>query len=98
MKRDELKDFLNPALETSEAVINWLTGAGVPISQIEDHGQWINFVVPCSQAEAILDTKFHSYRHEATGKSAIRSLRYSLPQWLHRVVHMIQPTTRFGQP
>src|SRR6266536_5575141 len=40
MKRDELKAFLKPSLEVSEAILSWLNAEGVPDKHIEDDGDW----------------------------------------------------------
>ena len=97
MKRDELKSMLRPSTDASSAIKRWLRAEGIPITLIQDDGQWINFYTSTTEAERILGAKFRLYRNEAAGLERIRTLQYSLPAALHRYVHMIQPTTRFGQ-
>ena len=53
--------------------------------------------MPRIEVERMLNTKFHIYHNEGTGLQQIRTLRYSVPHELHRIIHMIQPTTYFGQ-
>ena len=69
LKREELKDMLRPSSEATEAVLSWLEGSG--ITQIEENGEWVNFVATVATAEELLDTRFAIYRHEAqnVGKS-----------------------------
>jgi tripeptidyl-peptidase-1 len=62
LKREELKDILRPSPDATSAVMEWLETAGV--YDIEDSGEWINFVATTTQAESLLDTKFATYRHE----------------------------------
>ena len=62
LKREELKDILRPSPGATSAVIEWLQTAG--IYDIEENGEWINFVATTAQAESLLDTKFATYRHE----------------------------------
>ena len=95
--RNEVKDFLRPPKHVSEAILAWLQAENVSHSNIDDAGDWINFSVPVSQAEEMLDTNFHFFRNEYSGVRIIRTLQYSIPQSLHGFVQMIQPTTRFGQ-
>ena len=97
MDRTELKRMLQPSAEASEAVLSWLESQGVPDSDIEDDGDWINFYVPTIEAERILDTKFYYYLNSVSNNRRIRTLHYSVPESLHQYIQMIQPTTRFGQ-
>lgn len=97
MTREELKLAVQPAKEATRAVIRWLEIEGVPIDNIKEYGQWIVVHVSAVEAERILGTKFYHFNNEAAGVKLIRTLHYSVPTNLHQYVHMIQPTTRFGQ-
>ena len=83
--------------EVSEAILGWLKAEQVSDSDVQDDGDWISFIVPVSQAETMLHTRFHYYHNAAADRTMIRTLQYSIPQSLHGYVQMIQPTTRFGQ-
>lgn len=96
MNRDELKAMLRPSPHATAAILSWLSGQGVPARHIEDKGDWINFRVSAGTAEQMLDTKFYYYSDPAGHVKEIRTLHYSVPQKLHKYIHMIQPTTRFG--
>lgn len=97
LKRDELKAMLRPSADASQSILGWLQAEGVPTTDVEDDGDWINFHVPVSEAERILHTKFHYYTSSVNNLERIRTLQYSIPKKLHQYVQMIQPTTRFGQ-
>lgn len=97
MERDELKRMLQPSPEAPTAILDWLRREGVPKTDIEDDGDWINFYVSTADAERILGTKFYYYRNSASDAKRIRTLQYSVPALLHQYVQMIQPTTRFGE-
>ncbi|KAL8669656.1 MAG: hypothetical protein Q9168_005766 [Polycauliona sp. 1 TL-2023] len=97
MSREDLKTMLQPSSDASTAVTNWLRAEGVTTSSIEDRGDWINFYVTASEANRIMDTNFYHYTNANNGVQRIRTLHYSVPQALHRYIHMVQPTTRFGQ-
>lgn len=98
LKRDELKAMLRPAAEATESIISWLENSGIPEADIEDDGEWINFIATVSQAELMMDTEFSIYRSTVRENvKKIRTLQYSVPQELHQYIDMIQPTTRFGQ-
>ncbi|KAL8644484.1 MAG: hypothetical protein Q9210_007232 [Variospora velana] len=97
MSRDDLKAMLKPSSEASDAILGWLHAEGLSSSDIEDAGDWINFYVSATEAERIMDTKFYYYSNSHNGMERIRTLHYSVPKMLHQHIHMIQPTTRFGQ-
>jgi tripeptidyl-peptidase-1 len=98
LKRDELKALLRPSVEATGAIIDWLEDSGVRSSDIEDDGEWINFVAPVSTAEKMMDTRFMIYQNTVRSKlKKTRTLQYSVPKELHDYIDMIQPTTRFGQ-
>ncbi|KAL9610871.1 MAG: hypothetical protein Q9167_004445 [Letrouitia subvulpina] len=97
MSRDELKAMLRPRSTASQSVLSWLQTEGVPRKDIEDSGDWINFYVTTAAAERILNTGFFLFFNPDAGIKQIRTLEYSVPQKLHKYIHMIQPTTRFGQ-
>ncbi|ERF71269.1 hypothetical protein EPUS_05321 [Endocarpon pusillum Z07020] len=97
MKRDQMKAFLRPSKEVSEAILGWLRSEGVPEADIEDDGDWINFKVAVGKAESMLNTHFYYFQNKDAGIQRIRTLQYSIPLALHGYVQMIQPTTRFGQ-
>ncbi len=97
LKRDELKAMLRPSTQASQSLLGWLEAEGVPKTDIEDDGDWINFYVTVSDAERILRTKFYYYISSINDLERIRTLQYSVPKKLHQYIQMIQPTTRFGQ-
>ena len=97
MSHSELKRMLQPSSHASEAVLGWLKSQGVPSTDIEDDGDWINFYVQTVEAERILDTRFYYYSNSISDVQRIRTLHYSVPQSIHQYIQMIQPTTRFGQ-
>lgn len=98
LKRAELKDLLRPSSEATDAVMRWLEESGVRSQDIEEDGEWINFIAPVSTAEEMMDAQFTTYRSVLQPNiQKTRTLQYSVPGELHNFIDMIQPTTRFGQ-
>jgi tripeptidyl-peptidase-1 len=98
LKRDELKAMLKPRDESTAAVLDWLKSSGVAEEDIEENGEWINFVAPVSTAEKMMDTTFKTYQSLVRKEmKRIRTMHYSVPVELREHIDMIQPTTRFGQ-
>ncbi|RHZ51930.1 S53 family peptidase [Aspergillus thermomutatus] len=98
MKREDVREFLRPSDEASDKVLSWLRSENVPAGSIENHGNWVTFTVPVSQAERMLRTRFYAFQHAETDTMEVRTLEYSVPDDIHRYIQMIQPTTRFGGP
>lgn len=56
---------------------------------------WIEFSVPVSQLESLLDAKYEWFTHAKTGMKVPRTTKYSVPKALHSMIDMVTPTTAF---
>ena len=54
----------------------------------------IHCSVPISQAETLLNTTYSTYQHE-DGSQLNRAPEWSLPEYLHDHINVVQPTTSF---
>ncbi|KAF4635294.1 hypothetical protein G7Y89_g2815 [Cudoniella acicularis] len=99
LKREEVKALVKPRDESTETVLSWLRISGISESDIDNDGEWINFYVPVSKAEEILNTTFNYWARDGDKPNIkeIRSMQYSVPLSVSSHIVMIQPTTRFGQ-
>ncbi len=94
---EQLDELLQPDPATSSAVLSWLQDADIPECYIQDKGDWFNVYATVAQAETLLDTKFHYFHHvDEAMPPRVRTLQYSVPQHLHHLIQMIQPTTHFS--
>ncbi|KAJ2929470.1 hypothetical protein H1R20_g7629, partial [Candolleomyces eurysporus] len=99
LTKEEAEELVSSNLGTVDTVKNWLTFHGIDASRITHRkggGDWLIVRVTVTEAEQLLDTEYHVYRHEPSGETIVRTLSYSLPQILHQHVDMIAPTTYFG--
>jgi tripeptidyl-peptidase-1 len=99
MKRDDVKSFLQPSAESSDAVLSWLKSEGVSEDLTTVSSDWVKFIVPVKQAERMLNTTFYVFHdHDSNSNSyRVRTLEYSVPHSIHRYIQLIQPTTHFGK-
>lgn len=97
LSRQELRDLMKPRSESTSAVLDWLRASGVPETDIEDAGEWINFRTSVSKADELLGTKFDIYKNLNTNVERLRTLQYRVPEEIRPHITLIQPTTRFGQ-
>ena len=94
----EVDDFARPHSNALDMFNQWLhahsiDSESVTLSSAQD---WATFTVPVSQAEVMLNSEFHIYHHQTSGRRVIRTLEYSLPGLLTEYIDTIQPTTYFG--
>ncbi|KAK8084856.1 hypothetical protein PG997_006127 [Apiospora hydei] len=97
LSRDELAKMTKPREESTDAVLTWLQSSGIPASDVEDAGEWVNFRTTVGKAQSLLNTTFALYNHIGTDIKVLRTLQYSVPEDVKPHVTLIQPTTRFGQ-
>ncbi|KAH9900178.1 subtilisin-like protein [Xylariomycetidae sp. FL2044] len=97
LTRDQVKEMVKPRDESVDAVLGWLESYGIPSSDIQHDGEWVNFRATVSKASSLLNTEFGVYNHVGTDVEKVRTLHYSVPSEVTTHITMIQPTTRFGQ-
>jgi len=87
---------MQPTEETFRLVQLWLVEHSIDVSKCgySSSGDWITITLPVSEAETLLDTKYHVYQHE-DGTRLIRTTSWSLPNMLLDHITTIQPTTAF---
>lgn len=98
LSKEEVEALISPHPESLDVVDEWLASHGFDIDALERSpaNDWITVVVPVHQAESMLNTKYHVYKHEHSGAEIVRTQSYSLPEYLHPHIDVIQPTTMFG--
>ena len=81
--------------ETVDAVKQWLTESGIHKDRVSYSPGWLNFDVSVAEAEKLLKTQYHVYRHGSSGQPHIACEEYSLPQHVSPHVDFITPTVHF---
>lgn len=66
---------MKPREESTNAVLSWLQSSGVPVSDIEDAGEWVNFETTVGKAQDLLNATFAIYKHVEAGTEALRTLQ-----------------------
>ncbi|EED12398.1 tripeptidyl peptidase SED3, partial [Talaromyces stipitatus ATCC 10500] len=97
MKRDDVKAFMQPSADVSNAVVSWLRSEGISEDLMEIDSDWAKFIVPLKQAERMLNTTFYIFHDEDTTVFRVRTLQYSVPSKIYQHIKLIQPTTHFGR-
>ncbi|KAJ6561571.1 subtilisin-like protein [Mycena vulgaris] len=98
LSQDEISSLVAPRPESVNAVNEWLASHGIQDGDIGQSpaGDWLTIRIPVALVEKMLDTKYHVWKHTASGDYIVRTTSYSLPKSLHEHIELVQPTTMFG--
>ncbi|KAK7054106.1 Tripeptidyl-peptidase sed3 [Favolaschia claudopus] len=93
---EDIAKFVAPHPMTLALVNEWLASHGVNESDIvrSPAKDWITLTLPVSRAERIFGAEYYQWQH-TDGDILVRATAYSLPQYLHGHIELIQPTTMF---
>ncbi|KAH9940472.1 family S53 protease-like protein [Epithele typhae] len=94
LTKAETDALVAPSADGLAAIDAWLSSANVTSTPAATN-QWLNIDVPVASANALLDADFQTYTNAETGKTAIRTLAYSLPKSVQPFVDFVFPATSF---
>ena len=90
-----MESYVAPKPAAVAAVIAWLQENDIAATTASPAGDWLNFSIPVSQANELLDANFSEYTHVETGTTFIRTLSYSIPADLKDALALVHPTTSY---
>ncbi|KIH86515.1 alkaline serine protease [Sporothrix brasiliensis 5110] len=96
MSSKEVVDFFAPERATVDAVVGWLTSAGIHIDRITQSAnkQWIQFDATVAEAEELLLAEYHVYEHGETRTRDVAAEHYHLPRSVQEHVDYVIPGIR----
>lgn len=97
LSHEEVNWLVAPKPAHVDAVLQWLEDEGVDTANVRatPNSDMISVRLSVSQAESLLRTEYHSFRHSEREVSVLRSLSYSLPHHIADIVDVVGPTVRF---
>ncbi|KAF5392196.1 hypothetical protein D9757_001522 [Collybiopsis confluens] len=100
LSMDEVKRYTSATSLSVAVVTDWLTENGIDGARLETTKvhDYLTFSAPVRAANHLLNTNFGSYLHTPSGKRAIRTLQYSIPEDLVSHISIVHPTTSFDLP
>ncbi|EJF57919.1 family S53 protease [Dichomitus squalens LYAD-421 SS1] len=98
LTKAEVEALVAPSAESVQKVKTWLSNNNITAQAISPAGDWLSINVPVSKANALLSADFNEYTHDASNKTAIRTLTYSVPETLKGHLAFVYPTTQFIEP
>lgn len=92
----EIAETFAPSRKSVDIVIAWLGSAGVAPENIFRSRSlgWLDFDATVDQAESLLKTSYHIYKH-STGGSHVACLEYYIPEHVRAHLDFIVPTVHF---
>ncbi|QDS69534.1 hypothetical protein FKW77_007609 [Venturia effusa] len=96
----EVTELVKPTLETSRLVDSWLTEHGISPHAINHSpaGDWLSLSLPIHKANRLLGCHYSVYEHQDENVKLVRTPEWSLPEYLHDHVDLIEPTNSFIRP
>lgn len=93
----QIAETFAPSQESVDSVMYWLESSGInPERVIRSQSLgWLHFDVTVEEAERLLKTKYHVYKHEGSGKLHVACSQYHVPEHVTRHVDFITPTVHF---
>ncbi|KAJ7771127.1 tripeptidyl peptidase A [Mycena maculata] len=96
MSKEEVEKFVAPRPSSLTLVDGWLNSHGIHQDDLyrSPAKDWLSVTIPIRLAEDLLGAEYYLWQH-TSGDILVRATNYSLPQYLHSHVELIQPTTIF---
>lgn len=95
---EEVNDLVAPSPQHVSQVLQWLRSHGVSTRDISStpNSDMLRVRVSVAQAEAMLRTEYFEFAHrERKDVQIVRTLRYSVPDYLADAIDVVGPTVRF---
>ncbi|CAK7264275.1 hypothetical protein SEPCBS119000_000905 [Sporothrix epigloea] len=99
MSAKEVIDFFAPDRTSVDAVVNWLTSAGIHVDRITQSAnkQWIQFDATAAEAEELLKTEYHFFEHTTSGDIDLGADDYHVPNDVKDHIDYVTPGIRLRQ-
>jgi tripeptidyl-peptidase-1 len=93
-------ELVKPRPETSALIKSWLSEHGINHDTVNysPAGDWLSLSVPVRKANSLLGCHYSVYQHKDEKIQIVRTPEWSLPEYLHDHVDLIEPTNSFIRP
>lgn len=95
--REEVNAMVAPSEDSFTRVLQWLESYNLT-SEAKTENDWVVVSTTIGTVETLLETKYQMFENTKSGKTAARTLAYSLPAALHQYVDIVAPTIKFSAP
>ncbi|KAF7563714.1 hypothetical protein G7046_g417 [Stylonectria norvegica] len=94
MSDSEVQTMFAPSAKAVSSVTRWLKSNGVKHCKV--NGAFIDFAVDVSGVNSLLNADYQFYAKNGTTK--LRTLSYSIPDYVSEYIQYVDPSTYFGNP
>ncbi|KAJ7872047.1 tripeptidyl peptidase A [Mycena leptocephala] len=96
LSKEEVETFVAPHPASLALVDGWINSHGINESDLvrSPAKDWVSVTVPIHLAQQMLGAEYYMWQH-TSGDVLVRTTTYTLPQYLHEHIELIQPTTMF---
>lgn len=98
LSNDAVNAMVAPTRESVASVLSHLASAGAATTATTPNADMLEAVLSVGAAEALLGCEYYEWRHAASGETALRAARYSLPRSLAPAVAAVAPTVMLHTP
>lgn len=92
----QVNAYMMPSNETVQLVIQWLKDNVITPQAATSAGDWLQFSLPVSKANELLETEYGVFMHEETGQQFVLTTSYSIPANLKGHLELVHPTIRWA--
>ncbi|KAJ9155616.1 Aorsin [Pleurostoma richardsiae] len=94
---EKIIETFAPKKESVDTVMEWLESEGIAPSrvQLSPARNWLSFNATVREAERLLKTEYHVYKHYITGHPHVACEKYHVPEHLSELIDIVTPTVHF---
>ncbi|KAF9077784.1 peptidase S8/S53 domain-containing protein [Rhodocollybia butyracea] len=93
LSQEDIQYYAAPTREALHSVRKWLSSNNIDSQSTTVSGDWIKFNVSVGTANTMLNAKYSIFEYTASGKQAVRTLEYSVPEDLREYIKAIHPAS-----
>lgn len=97
MSASDIRDLIAPPAETIDMVRDWLSEHEITDAVLSPTRDSFSVSLPVEKAEELLATTYSVFLHD-DGTTLVRAPEWSLPEYLHDCIDVVQPTNSFFRP
>lgn len=98
LSKEDVEALIAPDPTSITLLDDYLKSHGIDLGTVQrtPANDWVTVTVSVAQAEEMLNAEYSIFEHAPTGRKALRTTKYSLPEYLHGHIDVgsLSPTIR----
>ncbi|GJJ05822.1 hypothetical protein Clacol_000009 [Clathrus columnatus] len=101
LSKEQVQELSAPSADALEALNSWLYSHGFDVHSADELDRspsldWVKVKTTVQQAEEMLNTTYHVWKHTSAGEFLVRTTSWSVPDFLSEHIDLVHPTTMFS--